>query len=267
MLSTKVIRWIFFPYRYGFNSEGHERVYERLHKLKQSKNNQHIVLGVNLGKNKLTQHASDDYVKGIVKFGTIADYFVVNVSSPNTPGLRNLQHKDDLRVLLTNVLAARDAIGPARRTPVLLKIAPDLSDSDVRDIVSVISEKKCRIDGLIISNTTIERDQSLRSAAKDEIGGLSGAPLAQRSTEMIAKFYVLTNGKLPIVGVGGVFSGQDAYEKIVAGSSAVQLYTSMIFHGPPVVQKIKRELDELLLANGFDSVESARGTKAKQYAK
>lgn len=225
------------------------------------------MLGVNLGKNKSTEHASEDYVKGIVKFGAIADYFVVNISSPNTPGLRNLQHKDDLKLLLTAVLAARDALGAARRTPVLLKIAPDLSDSVVRDIVSVISRKECRVDGLIISNTTIARDPSLRSAAKDEMGGLSGAPLAQRSTEMIAKFYVLTKGQLPIVGVGGVFTGQDAYEKIVAGASAVQLYTSMIFHGPPIVQKIKRELDELLQANGFDNVEKACGKKAKQYAK
>lgn len=225
------------------------------------------MLGVNLGKNKSTEHASEDYVKGIVKFGAIADYFVVNISSPNTPGLRNLQHKDDLKLLLTAVLAVRDALGAARRTPVLLKIAPDLSDSVVRDIVSVISRKECRVDGLIISNTTIARDPSLRSAAKDEMGGLSGAPLAQRSTEMIAKFYVLTKGQLPIVGVGGVFTGQDAYEKIVAGASAVQLYTSMIFHGPPIVQKIKRELDELLQANGFDNVEKACGKKAKQYAK
>lgn len=225
------------------------------------------MLGVNLGKNKSTEHASEDYVKGIAKFGAIADYFVVNISSPNTPGLRNLQHKDDLKLLLTAVLAARDALGAARRTPVLLKIAPDLSDSDVRDIVSVISRKECRVDGLIISNTTIARDPSLPSAAKNETGGLSGAPLTQRSTEMIAKFYVLTKGQVPIVGVGGVFSGQDAYEKIVAGASAVQLYTSMIFHGPPIVQKIKRELGELLQANGFDNVENARGTKSKQYAK
>lgn len=254
-------------HRYGFNSEGHMRVYERLLKLKQSKNGEHIVLGVNLGKNKLTDHASDDYVKGILKFGPIADYFVVNISSPNTAGLRNLQHKEELKFLLKEVLAARDSLGGERRTPVLLKIAPDLSDSDVNDIVSVISTKDGQVDGLIISNTTIARDHGLCSANKDEIGGLSGAPLTQKSTQMIAKFYVLTKGQVPIVGVGGVFSGQDAFEKIVAGSSAVQLYTSMIFHGPPIIQKIKRELDELLRANGFDTVENARGTQAKQYLK
>lgn len=252
---------------YGFNSDGHERVYERLLKLKQTKNGQNIVLGVNLGKNKVSEHATDDYVKGIEKFGAIADYFVVNVSSPNTPGLRNLQQKEELKLLLTAVLAARESLGPVRRPPVLLKISPDLSDSDVRDIVSVISRRETCVDGLIISNTTIARDPSLRSVAKDEIGGLSGCPLTQRSTGMVAKFYVLTKGKVPIIGVGGVFNGQDAYEKIVAGSSAVQLYTSMIFHGPPVVQKIKRELDDLLQANGFESVESARGTKAKEWAK
>lgn len=242
-------------------------MHERLIKLKESKNGQQIVLGVNLGKNKLTEQAAEDYVKGILKFGAIADYFVVNVSSPNTPGLRNLQQKEDLRALLTAVLAARDSLNAQRHTPVLLKIAPDLSDTDVRDIVSVISTKESRVDGLIISNTTITRDPSLRSDVKDEVGGLSGAPLARKSTELIAKFYVLTKGQVPIVGVGGVFSGQDAYEKIVAGSSAVQLYTSMIFHGPPVVQRIKRELDELLQVNGFDNVENARGTNAKQWAK
>lgn len=242
-------------------------MYERLLKLKESKSGQHIVLGVNLGKNKLTEHASDDYVKGIEKFGEIADYFVVNVSSPNTPGLRNLQHKEELRLLLKEVLTARDSLGAGHRPPVLLKIAPDLSDADVRDIVSVISKKEAHVDGVIISNTTVERDRSLRGADKNEIGGLSGAPLTQKSTEIIAKFYVLTKGQVPIVGVGGVFSGKDAYEKIVAGSSAVQLYTSMIFHGPPVVQKIKRELDELLQENGFDNVEKARGTKAKQWVK
>lgn len=216
-----------------------------------------------MGKNKLSEHASEDYVKGILKFGAIADYFVVNVSSPNTPGLRNLQHREDLKLLLKEVLAARDSL--ERRKPVLLKVAPDLTDSDVRDIVSVISMKDCRIDGLIISNTTIARDDSLRSDAKNEVGGLSGAPLTNKSTEMIAKFYLLTKGQVPIVGVGGVFNGQDAYDKIVAGSSAVQLYTSMIIHGPPVIQKIKRELDELLLANGFASAESARGSQAKQW--
>lgn len=242
-------------------------MHERLLKLKESKSGQHIVLGVNLGKNKLTEHASVDYVKGIEKFGAVADYFVVNVSSPNTPGLRNLQHKEELRLLLKEVLTARDSLGAEHLPPVLLKIAPDLSDADVRDIVSVISKKEAHVDGLIISNTTVERDPSLRGADKNEIGGLSGAPLTQKSTEMIAKFYVLTKGQVPIIGVGGVFSGKDAYEKIVAGSSAVQLYTSMIFHGPPVVQKIKRELDELLQENGFDNVEKARGTKAKQWVK
>lgn len=242
-------------------------MFERLLKLKQTKNGQNIVLGVNLGKNKHTENAYEDYVNGIMRFGTVADYFVVNVSSPNTPGLRNLQHKDDLKLLLAKVLAARDTLANKKRTPVLLKIAPDLSDNDLRDIVSVISRKECRIDGIIISNTTIARDPNLVGDARNEIGGLSGAPLAQRSTQLIAKFYVLTKGEVPIIGAGGIFNGQDAYNKIVAGSSAVQIYTSMIFHGPPVVQKIKRELDELLQVNGFDNVESARGTNAKQWAK
>lgn len=151
--------------------------------------------------------------------------------------------------------------------PVLLKIAPDLTDDDVRDIVRVISKKQCRIDGLIISNTTIEREESLKSVSKSETGGLSGAPLTQRSTALIAKVYSLTKGKIPIIGVGGIFSGQDAYDKITAGANIVQLYTSLIYHGPPIVEKVKKELQEILEAKGFESVEKARGTQFEIYLK
>lgn len=258
----------FVKNRYGFNSEGHETVRNRLLALKQGPNSQNIVLGVNLGKNKQTENAHEDYIKGIEAFGSIADYFVVNISSPNTVGLRNLQQADNLKLLLSKVIAARNALKLEKRLPpVLLKLAPDLSDAEVKEIVSVISKKECRVDGLIISNTTIERDPTLEGEAKGETGGLSGAPLTKRSTTLIAKVYKLTKGQVPIVGVGGVFTGQDAYDKIAAGASTVQLYTSLIYHGPPVVQKIKTELNGLLEQNGFENVEKVRGTQADKFAK
>lgn len=228
-----------------------------------------------MGKNKQTENAYEDYVKGVQKFGTLADYLVINVSSPNTPGLRNLQQKDDLKQLLTKVIEARNALGLKKVNeknftsvpPVLLKLAPDLTDTEIQEIASVIQRKECRVDGLIISNTTVARDSHLKSENKSEVGGLSGAPLRDRSTILIAKMYKLTKGQIPIIGVGGIFNGQDAYEKILAGSSAVQLYTSLIYHGPPIVQKVKSELSELLKANGFDDVQKACGTKANEYVK
>lgn len=252
-----------FSSRYGFNSDGHDRVLERLLQLKNSKPD--IVLGVNLGKNKTTEIAHEDYIKGIDKFASVADYFVINVSSPNTVGLRNLQQADNLKVLLSKVIEARNKL--SQRPPILLKLAPDLSDNDIRDVVSVISKKECRIDGLIISNTTIERDACLESSEKVETGGLSGAPLAQRSTVLIAKIYKLTKGSVPIIGVGGIFNGQDAFDKIAAGASAIQLYTSLIYHGPPVIQKVKKELNDILEANGFENIEKARGTQSELFSK
>lgn len=226
------------------------------------------MLGVNLGKNKLSESPHDDYVAGVLRFGDIADYLVINVSSPNTPGLRNLQNKNDLKSLLTNVLAARTKLQKTsgKNPPILLKLAPDLTDVELREIAAVVSSKDSRIDGLIVSNTTIERDASLKDGQKVEGGGLSGKPLAARSTILIAKMHKLTKGQVPIIGVGGIFTGEDAYEKILAGASAVQLYTSFIFHGPPVVQKIKLELGELLERNGYADVSEARGAKADYYS-
>ncbi|ETN66131.1 dihydroorotate dehydrogenase [Anopheles darlingi] len=246
--------------RYGFNSEGHDVVFERLRETqKHLESANRAVLGINLGKNKLSQNAVQDYVQGIRRFGALADYLVINVSSPNTPGLRTMQSKNTLQTLLTEVLRARDSLPESDRRPVLLKLAPDLSDEDLKEIVDVVQLKACAVDGLIVSNTTIDRPPSLKSANKGQLGGLSGPPLKQRSTLMIAKVYKLTGGKIPIIGVGGIFTGEDAFEKIEAGASAVQLYTSFIFHGPPVVNKIKLELDRLLEQNGYANVQEAVG--------
>nr|CAG4640983.1 EOG090X08P9 [Eulimnadia texana] len=245
--------------RYGFNSEGHAIVHERLSKALQMV--ERPIVGVNLGKNKLSEDPVGDYVEGVKKFGAIADYLVINVSSPNTPGLRSMQKKQELESLISKVLETRNQLGIPKLPPLLLKIAPDLTDEEKRDIASVVLQKNCRVDGLVVSNTTTSRPEGLRSRGRDEAGGLSGEPLKELSTNCIRDMYKLTAGKVPIIGVGGIASGRDALEKIQAGASLVQFYTSFVFQGPPVVRKIKRELDELLRANGFNSVSEAVGTK------
>ncbi|KOX72385.1 Dihydroorotate dehydrogenase (quinone), mitochondrial [Melipona quadrifasciata] len=244
--------------RYGFNSEGHDIVWERLQKLKKDQNFNGIV-GVNLGKNKMSEDAAQDYIDGIRKFADVADYFVINVSSPNTPGLRMLQNKRDLEDLLTKINNVRQSI--QSKQPLLLKLAPDLSDSEKQDIADVIVKKKSKVDGLVLCNTTVTRN-NLTSPLKEEPGGLSGAPLADMSTAMISDMYKRTHGTIPIIGVGGIFTGADAYDKIKAGASLVQVYTSFTYRGPPVVGKIKRELDDMLKKDGLKSLKDAVGKDA-----
>lgn len=252
------INWNYFYFRYGFNSEGHDVVFERLKKTREESKNR-VTLGINLGRNKHSPDAYNDYIQGIKKFSSLADYLVINISSPNTPGLRSMQNKTTLQVLLTEVRKARSSLPSEEQRPILVKIAPDLADEDVLEIVTVVTQKEFAVDGVIVSNTTIDRPSTLKSINAGQLGGLSGAPLNQRTTQLIAKVYKWSEGKIPIIGVGGIFSGQDAYEKILAGASAVQLYTSFIFHGPPVVKRIKQELNQLLKENGFKSVEEAVG--------
>ncbi|KAK9294602.1 hypothetical protein QLX08_010828 [Tetragonisca angustula] len=244
--------------RYGFNSEGHDVVWERLQKLKKNQDFDGIV-GVNLGKNKISEDAAQDYIDGIRKFADVADYFVINVSSPNTPGLRMLQNKRDLEDLLTKLNNVRQSI--QSKQPLLLKLAPDLSDSEKQDIADVIVKKKSKVDGLILCNTTVTRN-NLTSPLKEEPGGLSGAPLADMSTAMISDMYKRTHGAIPIIGVGGIFTGADAYDKIKAGASLVQVYTSFTYRGPPVIGKIKRELDDMLKKDGLKSIKDAVGKDA-----
>uniref|UniRef100_A0A8B9L1S3 Dihydroorotate dehydrogenase (quinone), mitochondrial n=1 Tax=Astyanax mexicanus TaxID=7994 RepID=A0A8B9L1S3_ASTMX len=234
--------------RYGFNSCGLLAVEERLKtragtQLELARAGR--PLGINLGKNKLSTDAVADYLEGVRTLGPLADYLVINVSSPNTPGLRDLQGKKELRHLLAKVLKERDSLQGKNRPPVLVKIAPDLSQQDKQDIAEVITE--LGVDGLIVSNTTVSRPETLQDPKKNEIGGLSGQPLKDMSTRMVREMYTLTKGKVPIIGVGGIACGQDALDKIRAGASLVQLYTALVYQGPPVVTKIKRELDELLM--------------------
>ncbi|XP_068429645.1 dihydroorotate dehydrogenase (quinone), mitochondrial [Clinocottus analis] len=246
--------------RYGFNSCGLAEAHQRLEARRDAQRQQSeagLPLGVNLGKNKLSQDAGADYLEGVRVLGPLADYLVVNVSSPNTPGLRDLQGKAELRQLLHTVLKERNAMQGERKLPVLVKIAPDLTSQDKQDIADVVTE--LGVDGLMVTNTTVSRPETLQDSNKSEVGGLSGQPLKDLSTSTVREMYNLTKGKVLIVGIGGVASGQDAMDKIRAGASLVQLYTALTYQGPPVVTKIKRELEQLLKEQGFSSVSEAVG--------
>ncbi|HIP78187.1 MAG TPA: quinone-dependent dihydroorotate dehydrogenase, partial [Kiloniellaceae bacterium] len=239
--------------RLGFNSGGLEAAAERLkaYRAGSSKGQGQGLVGINLGKNRDSDDAAGDYALGAAALAPLADYLVVNVSSPNTPGLRALQGRGELEDLLGRVTAALPSPAP----PLLLKIAPDLTEEDKQDIAAVCLA--AGVAGIIATNTTIERPDSLRGAAKAEGGGLSGKPLFAASTAVLSDLYRLTEGKLPLIGVGGIASGADAYRKIRAGASLVQLYTALIYQGPALVTRIKRELARLLRDDGFGSLSAA----------
>ncbi|CAE1292947.1 DHODH [Acanthosepion pharaonis] len=251
--------------RYGFNSDGHKVVYKRLaDREERQKIKEPGILGINLGKNKDSLDAANDYVQGVRLFGELADFLVINISSPNTSGLRDLQAKENLENLINKVVTERNQLKCGKKPPLLVKISPDLTDKDKEDIAEVVIKEKNSVDGLIISNTTVSRSESLISSHQKETGGLSGAPLKHMSTLVLRDMYSLTQGKLPIIGVGGISSGKDAYDKIKAGASLVELYTALAYQGPVVVNKIKRELAELLEADGYTSVADAVGADHKK---
>lgn len=210
------------------------------------------ILGVNLGKNRDSDNAIADYVAGVRTLGHFADYLVVNVSSPNTPGLRALQGREHLGRLL-DAVRATNAAAP----PLLVKIAPDLDKADLEDIAEVALAGKA--DGLIVSNTTLSRPDGMRSRQQTQAGGLSGRPLFALSTQVLGDVYGLTSGKVPLIGVGGIASGRDAYVKIRAGASLVELYSALVYGGPMLVTRIKADLAALLRADGFASVGDAVG--------
>ena len=210
-------------------------------------------VGVNVGANKDSTDRAADYVACGVALAPYADYLVCNVSSPNTPGLRNLQGRTQLGDLLKRV---QDAIA-ARPVPLLVKIAPDATDDDLDDIVAVCRE--LRMDGIIVGNTTLARPSSLRSTRREETGGLSGAPLTALATEVLRRTARRVEGQFPLVGCGGIGSGADAYAKIRTGATLVQLYSAMVYEGPPLVRRIKDELAALLARDGFAGVADAVG--------
>ena len=243
--------------RLGFNNQGLEAYLSRL---KQRSSNCGIV-GANIGANKLSEDQIADYVTGLEKVIGFADYFTINISSPNTPGLRALQGREALDELLSKLKAVRDERSKQEeRAPLILKIAPDLDDSECEDIAQIVLKHK--MDGLIVSNTTLSRD-GLNSSHRDEAGGLSGEPLFNLSTEILSKMYRLTDGKIPLIGVGGVSNGEQAYAKIKAGASLVQLYSALVYHGPGLARSICNELEQLIIKDGFQNISEAIGLDHK----
>jgi dihydroorotate dehydrogenase len=236
--------------RYGFNNDGLGAVAARL-----ARRRRKGVVGVNLGANKDSPDRAADYVEGVIGLEGLVDFYTVNVSSPNTPGLRALQDSAALGDLLQRVVAARD--GLKVKAPLFLKIAPDLTDAEKADIADAAATHK--VDALIVANTTLTRPSSLKSRHSSESGGLSGKPLFAPSTALLAEFHRALRGAVPLIGVGGVSSAEDAYAKIRAGASFVQLYTALIYQGPALIAEIVEGLPQLLKRDGFARVADAAG--------
>jgi len=235
--------------RMGFNNEGLAQIAIRL----RERVGRTGVVGMNLGANKTTDDKAADYVESLTALAGLASFFTVNISSPNTPGLRALQSKDALDALLSRVMKAKGS------EPVFLKVAPDLAEEDLADISAAVTEWK--IDALIVSNTTIERADTLKSVDRGEAGGLSGRPLFERSTALLAEFRRILPDT-PLIGVGGIECADTAYAKIRAGATAVQLYSALVYKGPGLIPEIKRGLALRLKADGFSNVSQAVGIDA-----
>ena len=237
--------------RFGFNNEGADRIVQRL-----AKRPAGMVLGLNLGANKDSADRADDFAEVLRLCGAHLDFATVNVSSPNTEALRDLQGAEALAALLQGVMQARAEL--ARHIPVFLKIAPDLTEGEIGEIAQVAQAGG--VDAIIATNTTITRE-GLKSARSSEKGGLSGAPLFEKSTRVLARLSHLTDGKMPLVGVGGIGSAEQAYAKICAGASAVQLYSALVYEGLSLVERINRGLLELLDRDGHATLSDAIGTE------
>lgn len=247
--------------RMGFNNDGHAAVKARL-----ARRDPRTVLGVNIGANKDATDRVADYVAGVRLFAEDAAYLVANISSPNTPGLRDLQAGAALRALVAAVTAARDAavarIG--RPLPVLVKVAPDLDAAAIAEIAATIRDSA--VDGLVVSNTTTARP-ALAAAGATETGGLSGAPLFHRATAVLARFRLALGPEFPIVGVGGVTDGATAFAKIAAGATLLQLYTAFVLDGPAVIPRVLAGLGAELERGGFPNLAAARGSQAERWAR
>jgi dihydroorotate dehydrogenase len=243
--------------RLGFNNQGAEAARAALDRWRAGGGTG--LVGINIGKNRDSPDAAGDYAAAASVLAPAADYLVINVSSPNTPGLRALQGRAELEGLIDGLRGTLD--GLAASPPLLLKVAPDLGEAELADIAEVA--RKRRLDGLIATNTTIERPPDLVGRSLSEAGGLSGRPLFARSTEVLAQLHRLTAGRIPLIGVGGIASGADAYAKIRAGASLVQLYTALIYEGPGLVARIKAELASLLSRDGFETLSAAVGAGHK----
>jgi dihydroorotate dehydrogenase len=240
--------------RMGFNNHGHGAALQKLWRARPSG-----LIGINIGANKDSVDRGADYVAGLAAFADVADYITINISSPNTPGLRGLQSAEELRILLQRLTAARAV--HAKRPPMILKIAPDLEHAELSEIASCCLEQS--VDGVIVANTTVSRPH-LSSQHKSEGGGLSGRPLFDLSTRQLARFYILTKGRLPLMGVGGIEDGKTALQKIEAGASLLQLYSALVYRGPQVIDDVLTYLaDAAKAAGGLDKL---RGTKAEAFS-
>lgn len=243
--------------RLGFNNEGQEAALKRLRSKPRG------IVGVNLGANTDRDDRIADYVEGITRMAPVADYFTVNISSPNTPGLRDLQAPRKLGELLNKVQEARKAL-EERAPPLLVKLAPDLADADLPEVVAVIQDNGA--DGLIISNTTLAREGVRDATLIREAGGLSGRALFDRATRMLARVYQITEGKLPLIGVGGIDSGEAALAKIEAGATLIQLYTGLVFEGPGLIGHINRTLVEAMDREQCSTLAPLIGRRAGEWA-
>ncbi|HVZ05676.1 quinone-dependent dihydroorotate dehydrogenase [Hyphomicrobium sp.] len=247
--------------RLGFNNGGHDAALARLN----ARQDRAGIVGVNIGANKDSSDRTGDYVMGIEAFNSVASYFTVNISSPNTPGLRDLQAPAALEELLSRIMEARKRCaskGEPRR-PIIVKIAPDIATEDIPAICERLLAHA--VDGIAVSNTTLSRDGLKDSQAK-ETGGLSGRPLFRRSTIMLARIYEATEGKIPLIGIGGIDDGETALEKIEAGASLLQLYTGLVYAGPGLIGEIKAHVADTIHRRGYANIATLRGSKARQWA-
>ncbi len=246
--------------RMGFPNGGVENFRHNIEKFFEAKPRPPGIIGINIGMNKGAEDPAKDYCQLVRILGPYADYLTVNISSPNTPGLRNLQSRENLLPLLARILEERTKSCGASAPPLLVKLAPDLDDTQLKDVAAALVE--AGVDGVILGNTTLDRPEFLPAPFHGEQGGLSGRPLTTKSTSVIRKFYGHVGGKLPIIGAGGISSAQDAYDKIRSGASMVQLYTALVFQGPELVEEILLGLTRLLEKDKLDHISKATGLDA-----
>ena len=238
--------------RLGFNNLGSNEIYNKI-----EKNKSNGFLGINIGPNKTSVNRVEDYIKCLNKFYNVADYITINISSPNTENLRNFHKEEEMNHLLSKVKEEKDKLKPD--LPIAVKISPDIENKSIEYICDILVSHS--IDLLIISNTTEKNRETLKNINKLEKGGLSGKPVKKRSNELIKLFYKNLKNKIKIIGVGGVSSGKDAYEKIIRGASLVQLYTGMVYRGPDIANKINKELIEILTKEGVKNISQIVGSK------
>lgn len=244
--------------RMGFPNKGFDYFYKNFKRYKAEKSaEQDIITGLNIGINKDQQAPEKDYNFLTEKLASEADYLTINISSPNTPGLRDLQKKENLLALITSIQAQKEKSRGNNNPPLFVKLAPDLDDTQIQDIAQTLLESG--IDGIILTNTTLDRPAALPDTFRNQTGGLSGAPVKDKATQTIRKFYAATNGQIPIIGCGGISNADDAYEKIKAGATLVQLYSALIYEGPSLPAQINKDLLACLARDGYSSIADAVG--------